>query len=78
MKFVMLKKPPTSFSLITSTNIGISSQKFLTFNFNLSATLVLNFKAIPGASPKLLNLNEPKTPLKEVVFSDQMLLKLWL
>ena len=36
----------SSFSLITSADIGISSQKFLTFNFNLSATLVLNFKAI--------------------------------
>ena len=61
------KSPPTSFSLITSTNIGISSLKFLTFNFNLSATLVLNFKAIPSASPKLLNLNQ-KHPSKELLF----------
>ena len=28
------KAAPTSFSPVTFTNIGISSQKFLTFNFN--------------------------------------------
>ena len=52
------KKPPISFSLITSTNIGISSQNLLTFSFNPFATLLLNFKAIPSVSPKLLNLNQ--------------------
>ena len=31
---------PTSFSPVTSTNVGISTQNFLTFNlFNLFATL---------------------------------------
>ena len=31
--------PPTSFSPVTSTNVGISLQKFLTFNFNPFSTL---------------------------------------
>ena len=34
------KAPPTRFSLVTSTNIGTNSQKFLTFTFNPFATLV--------------------------------------
>ena len=29
------KSPPTSFSPVTSTNVGIRSQNFLTFSFNL-------------------------------------------
>ena len=29
------KEPPTSFSPVTSTNVGISPQNFLTFSFNL-------------------------------------------
>ena len=28
------KDPPTSFSPVTSTNVGISPEKFLTFSFN--------------------------------------------
>ena len=31
---------PTSFSSVTSTNVGISPQNFLTFSFNPFATLV--------------------------------------
>ena len=31
---------PTSFSSVTSTNAGISSQNFLTFSFNTFARLV--------------------------------------
>ena len=34
------KRPPTSFSPITSTNIGTNSQNFLTFSFDPFATLV--------------------------------------
>ena len=52
------KRPPTSFSPVTSTNVGVNLQDFLTFSFNPFATLVSNFKAIPSASPKLLNLNQ--------------------
>ena len=36
--------PNTSFSPATSTNVGISPLNFLTFSFNLFATLVWNFK----------------------------------
>ena len=28
------KKPPTSFSPVTSTNVGINPKNFLTFSFN--------------------------------------------
>ena len=34
------KGPPTSFSLITSTNVGISPQNLLTFSFHLFSTLI--------------------------------------
>ena len=34
------KTPPTSFSPVTSTNVGISPQNFLTFSYNLFGTLV--------------------------------------
>ena len=34
------KGPPTSFSPVTSRNVGISPKSFLTFSFNPFATLV--------------------------------------
>ena len=34
------KGPPTSLSLVTSTNIGISPKNFLIFSFNPFATLM--------------------------------------
>ena len=34
------KRPPTSFCPVTSTNVGIRPQHFLTFSFNPFATLV--------------------------------------
>ena len=34
------KGPPTSFSSVTSTNVRISPQNFLTFRFGLFATLL--------------------------------------
>ena len=52
------KAPPTSFSPVTSTNVGFGRQNFLTFSFNPFSTLVQNFKFAPSASPKLLNLNQ--------------------
>ena len=52
------KGPPTSFSPVTFTNIGFGPKNFLTFSFNLFATLVQNSKFLPSASPKLLNLNQ--------------------
>ena len=49
------KVPPTSFSPVTSTNVGVRPQNFITFSFNPFATLMYNF--LPSASPKLSNLN---------------------
>ena len=37
------KAPPTSFSPVTSTNVGIGPKKFLTFSFDPFAKLVQNF-----------------------------------
>ena len=59
--------PRTSFSPVTSTNVGFGSQNFLTFSFNPFATLVQNFKFVSSASPKLLNLNQDH-PSKKVIF----------
>ena len=58
---------PTSFSPVTSTNVGFGPQNFLTFSFNPFATLVQNFKFVPSVSPKLLNLNQDH-PSKKTVF----------
>ena len=64
------KSPPSlfiSFSSVTSTNVGISPQNILTFSFNSFTTLVYNFKFVPTASPKLLNLNQDH-PSNKAVF----------
>ena len=61
------KGPPTSFSPVTSANVRISTQNFLTFSFNPFDRLVYNFKFAPSASPKLLNLNQDH-PSKKAVF----------
>ena len=47
------KAPPTSFSPVASTNVGISPQNFLTFSFNPFDGLVQNYKFVPSASPEL-------------------------
>ena len=64
------KGAPTSFSLKISTKIGIISQNFLTLIFNPFATLPQNTKAIPSATPKLLNLNQDHSPQKVVFWSN--------
>ena len=64
------KAPTTSFSPITSTNVGISHQNFLAFRLNTFVTLVQNFKAIPSASPKLLNLNQDHPSKKSFFWSN--------
>ena len=69
----LAKKPPpraTSFSPVTSTNVGSGPQKCLTFSFNLFATLVQNFKFVPSASL------EPRPPLQKSDFSGQILITL--
>ena len=60
------KRPPTSFSIVTSTSVGLKPQNFLTFSFNPFTTLVQNFKVIPIASAKLMNWNQDQTSKKEV------------
>ena len=59
---ILTSSPP-----VTSTDVGVSHQNFLTFSFNPFATLVRNFKAIPSASSKLLNFHQ-NHPSKRVVF----------
>ena len=56
----------TSFFPVNSTNVRISPQNFMTFNFSPFATLVQNFKFVPSASPKLLNLNQDHRSKKAV------------
>ena len=66
------KPPPHQFSPVTSTNVGISPQNFLTFSFKPFSILVENFKFLPNASLKLLNLNQEQ-PSKKVVFQVKSL-----
>ena len=62
------KRPPTSFSPVTSTNIGISPQNILSFSFDPFDTLVSNFKFAPSGSPKLLDLNQHHLSKKKRFF----------
>ena len=68
------KDPPTSFSPVTSTNIGLSQQNIMSFSFNSFDTLVQNFKVILSANPKLLNLSQDQPSKK--FFSGQNLIKM--
>ena len=61
------KAPPTSFSPVTSTNVEFGSQNFPTFSFKPFVTLVQNFKFVPSATSKLLNLNQDH-PSKKTIF----------
>ena len=60
----------TSFSPVTSTNVGFGPQNFLTFSFNPFTTLVHNIKFVPSASPKLLNLNHDHPQRKQFFWSN--------
>ena len=66
------KSPPpsTRFSPVTSANVGFGPQNLLTFCFNSFATLVQNFKFVPSASPKLLNLNQDHPSKKRFFWSN--------
>ena len=68
------KVPPTSFSPVTSKNVGFGPQNFLTFSVNPFDTLVQNFKFVPSASPKILNLNQDH-PSKKAIFLVKSLKK---
>ena len=48
------KRPPTSFPPVTSTNVAIGPQNFLTFSFNPFATLVQNSTFVPSPVPNYL------------------------
>ena len=61
------KAPLPVFPPVTSTNVGFGPQNFQTFSLNPFATLVQNFKFVPSASPKLLNLNQDH-PSKNAIF----------
>ena len=60
----------TSFSSVTSTNVGTNPKNLLTFSLNPFATLVQNVKFIPSASPKLLNLNQDHPSKKRFFYSN--------
>ena len=60
--------PPNSFSHVTFTNVGLSLQNFLSFSFDPFSTLV--YKFVPGASPKLLNLNKDHPSKKQFFWSN--------
>ena len=62
--------PPTNFCPVTSTNVGISPQNFLTFSLNPFSTLLQNFKVVPSASHKLLNLNQDHPSKKRFSWSN--------
>ena len=48
------EKTPPLVSSLTSANLGISLQIFLTFSFKPFTTLLKNFMFVPSASTKLL------------------------
>ena len=66
------RPPPTSFSPETSTNVRFATppqkkKNFMTFSINPFATLVQNFKFVPSAGSKLLNLNQDH-PSRKAIF----------
>ena len=61
------KAPPTSFSSVTSGNVGISPKNFLTFSFNPFATLVLK-KVCTWCQSRITEL-KPRPPLQKSGFS---------
>ena len=70
-----VKKTPTSFFPVTSTNVRFDPQNFLTFSFNPFVTQVQNFKFLPSPSPKLFNLNQNHHS-KKAIFFGLVLIKL--
>ena len=67
------KAPFTSFYPVTSTNVEFDSRNFLTFSFDPFATLVQNFKFVPSACPKLLNLNQDHSSMKSDFSGEVMI-----
>ena len=69
------KKPPYQFLPCNFYKRRIWLSKLFDFYFNPFATLVQNFKFVPSASLKLLNLNQDH-PSKKAIFSGQIPIKL--
>ena len=71
------KKTPisTSFSPVTSTNVGISPPKFLTFSSIHFFHSGVKFQGHSQYQSQITEL-EPRSPLKELGFSGQILVKL--
>ena len=65
--------PPTSFSSVTSANVRIYPQNFLTFSFNPFATLKFQVRTL--SQSQIIEL-EPRPLLKKSRFSAQILIKL--
>ena len=65
------KRPFYQLSPVTSTNVGFRPKNFLTFSFKACVTLMSNFKAIPNANPKLLNVNQDH-PAKNWYFCSNL------
>ena len=59
--------PPPNFSPVTSTNVAISPQNFLTFRFCHTG---VTCRFAPSASPKLLNLNQEHPSKKRFFWSN--------
>ena len=62
----------TRFSSVTSANVGICSQNFLTFSFN---PFGVKFQVRTQCQSQIIEL-EPRLPLKKSGFSVQILIKL--
>ena len=66
---------PATFFPVTSTDVRLSQHKFLTFSFNLLATLLQNLKVITSASPQLLNSNQDYPSKKWFFWSNPYKIK---
>ena len=69
------KRPPTCFSSVTSTNVGISPQNFLDFSFNSFCHTGVKFQVCTQYQSQIIEL-EPRPLLKQSGFSGQILIKL--
>ena len=70
--FSAKRPPPTSFSPVTSANVGISTQNFLTFSFNHFG---VKLQVRTQYQSQIIEL-EPTPSLKKSSFSGQILIKL--
>ena len=55
---VISKRCPLQFFFCNFSKVGVTSKSSLASSFNPFDTMMSIFKAIPGTTPKLLNLNQ--------------------